>query len=931
MTKIRTILKSSKRADGKQDVLLLLSDRGKREYISTGFAATPKEFDADKSVGRYHQGKGIPTFHVERKEEDGSTKAYSNKEANDKLAALEERAHSIIRKYNENHVSWGFDQFRSDFVNAPKRSLFYDYAKSVIEKEYRSRGQFGKARITESALKSLLDYDPQLERKSFQDISVSYLNDYIADCRKNKQADGTISIRLREFRRIFNIAIRDKVIEANLYPFSSGKEDGRVKIENYNNNNENENVLEKYGRDVVQLAREGKIDPVIGRDEEIRRIIKILSRKTKNNPVLIGEPGVGKTAIIEGLARRIVANDVPTSLKDKSIFELDMGALVAGAKFRGEFEERLKAVLNKVKESDGNIIMFIDEIHLIVGAGKADGALDAGNMLKPMLARGELHCIGATTLKEYREYIEKDSALERRFQKVLVAEPSVEDTVSILRGIKERFETHHGVTIQDSAIVAAASLSNRYITDRFLPDKAIDLIDEACASCRMEIDSKPAELDDLDRKIAQLKIEEMALKKESDPSSIKRLESVRNNLKELEANASELSKKWEQEKKEISAYKDIKKELEANKFQLEKAFNEGNYKRASELQYSIIPSLEAKVKEYQEKSKEDHLLSESISEEDIAEVISKWTNIPISKLMQGEREKILTLKNTLEERVIGQDDAVELVSDAIIRQRAGIKDENKPIGSFLFLGPTGVGKTELAKALADALFDSESHIIRLDMSEYMEQYSVSKLIGSAPGYVGYDEGGHLTEKVRRNPYSIVLFDEIEKAHPDVFNILLQILDDGRLTDSQGRTVDFKNTIIIMTSNIGSQELLSGDKNAVNNLLKKYFKPEFLNRIDEIITFNPLTKDVQFKIVTKLLHNLDVRLISQGISITFTDALKKHILDESFDLEYGARPIKRYITKYIETFIAEKIIRGEVKPNVEYVLDALNGEIRLLNK
>ncbi|MCR5646810.1 MAG: AAA family ATPase, partial [Acholeplasmatales bacterium] len=634
-------------------------------------------------------------------------------------------------------------------------------------------------------------------------------------------------------------------------------------MENYNNNQENENVLEKYGRDVVKLAREGKIDPVIGRDEEIRRIIKILSRKTKNNPVLIGEPGVGKTAIIEGLARRIVANDVPTSLKDKSIFELDMGALVAGAKFRGEFEERLKAVLNKVKESDGNIIMFIDEIHLIVGAGKADGALDAGNMLKPMLARGELHCIGATTLKEYREYIEKDSALERRFQKVLVSEPSVEDTVSILRGIKERFETHHGVTIQDSAIVAAASLSNRYITDRFLPDKAIDLIDEACASCRMEIDSKPAELDDLDRKIAQLKIEEMALKKESDPSSKKRLDSVRESLAKFEDEASKLNTKWEQEKKEIANYKEIKKELETDKFQLEKAFNEGNYKKASELQYSIIPALEAKIKEYQEKSKDDHLLSESIGEEDIAEVISKWTNIPISKLMQGEREKILTLKNTLEERVIGQDDAVTLVSDAIIRQRAGIKDENKPIGSFLFLGPTGVGKTELAKALADALFDSESHIIRLDMSEYMEQYSVSKLIGSAPGYVGYDEGGHLTEKVRRNPYSIVLFDEIEKAHPDVFNILLQILDDGRLTDSQGRTVDFKNTIIIMTSNIGSQELLSGDKNAVNILLKKYFKPEFLNRIDEIITFNPLSKDVQFKIVTKLLHNLDTRLLAQG--------------------------------------------------------------------
>ncbi len=704
-------------------------------------------------------------------------------------------------------------------------------------------------------------------------------------------------------------------------------------MENYNNQ-ESENVLEKYGRDVVKLARDGKIDPVIGRDEEIRRIIKILSRKTKNNPVLIGEPGVGKTAIIEGLAKRIVANDVPTSLKNKTIFELDMGALVAGAKFRGEFEERLKAVLNKVKESDGNIIMFIDEIHLIVGAGKADGALDAGNMLKPMLARGELHCIGATTLKEYREYIEKDSALERRFQKILVSEPTVEDTISILRGIKERFELHHGVTIQDNALVSAATLSNRYITDRFLPDKAIDLIDEACASCRFEIDSKPVELDDVDRKITQLKIEQISLRKENDDISKKRLESINTELKDLEIKASELTKKWQNEKAEISKYKDVKKELESAKFELEKAFNEGNYKKASELQYSTIPSLEKDIKEYQEKSKEDHLLSESVNEEDVATVVAKWTNIPISKLMQGEREKILNLEDSLKERVIGQDEAVELISSAIIRQRAGIKDENKPIGSFLFLGPTGVGKTELAKALALNLFDSESHIVRLDMSEYMEQYSVSKLIGSAPGYVGYDDGGQLTEKVRRNPYSIVLFDEIEKAHPDVFNILLQILDDGRLTDSQGRTVDFKNTIIIMTSNLGSSELLSHDsdsKKKVEMLLKQSFKPEFLNRIDEIITFNPLNKDVQMKIVTKLLKNLDLRLIGQGIDITYTDSLKKHILDEAFDEEYGARPIKRYITKYIETFIATKIIKGEIKPNIQYVLDSQDNEIRLLLK
>ncbi|MCR4581479.1 MAG: AAA family ATPase [Bacilli bacterium] len=694
--------------------------------------------------------------------------------------------------------------------------------------------------------------------------------------------------------------------------------------------NENENVLEKYGRDVVKLARDGKIDPVIGRDEEIRRIIKILSRKTKNNPVLIGEPGVGKTAIIEGLARRIVANDVPTSLKDKSIFELDMGALVAGAKYRGEFEERLKAVLNKVKESDGNIIMFIDEIHLIVGAGKSDGALDASNMLKPMLARGELHCIGATTLKEYREYIEKDSALERRFQKVLVSEPTVEDTISILRGIKERFELHHGVTIQDQAIVAAATLSNRYITDRFLPDKAIDLIDEACASIRMEIDSKPAELDDADRKIAQLKIEEMALKKESDPASIKRLEVIKNELKNLEDEAKKLTDKWTNEKAELQNYKELKKELDDKKFQLEKAFNEGNYKKASELQYSVIPSIEAKIKNYQEMSKEDHILSESVSDNDVATVVSKWTNIPISKLMQGEREKILSLNDTLKERVIGQDEAVELVSDAIIRQRAGIKDENKPIGSFLFLGPTGVGKTELAKALAEALFDSESHIIRIDMSEYMESHSVAKLIGAPPGYVGYDEGGQLTEKVRRNPYSIILFDEIEKAHHDVFNILLQILDDGRITDSTGRLIDFKNTIVIMTSNLGSEIILdhNDDPNRnelVMDILKTKFRPELINRIDEIVIFNSLSKEVVYKVLDRIIDVVNYHLDNVKLHIELTDRAKNYIIDESYDKEFGARPIKRYVTKHIETLIAEELLQERIHEGDKLTIDVENNQ------
>ena len=692
------------------------------------------------------------------------------------------------------------------------------------------------------------------------------------------------------------------------------------------------NVLEKFGRNIVELARQGKIDPVIGRDEEIRHIIKILTRKTKNNPVLIGEPGVGKTAIIEGLARRIVANDVPISLKDKEIYELDMGSLVAGAKYRGEFEERLKAVLNKIKESDGKIIMFIDEIHLIVGAGKADGALDAGNMLKPMLARGELHCIGATTLKEYREYIEKDSALERRFQKVLVAEPSVEDTISILRGIKERFEMHHGVHITDNAIVAAATMANRYITDRFLPDKAIDLIDEACASLRMQIDSRPVELDDCDRKITQLKIEQMALKKESDPASQTRLKAIEDELNAETKKQGELAAEWQKEIKELNTYKAAKQKLDQKKFELDQAFNNGDYKTASELQYKTIPELQKQIEDFQQQNKENRMISDTVYESDIANVVSKTTNIPVAKLMQGEREKILHLAETLKKRVIGQDNAVELVSNAILRQRAGIKDENKPIGSFLFLGPTGVGKTELAKTLAEALFDSESHIVRLDMSEFMEPHSVAKLIGAPPGYVGYDEGGQLTEKIRRNPYSIVLFDEIEKAHHDVFNILLQILDDGRLTDSQGRTVDFKNTIIIMTSNLGSDLLLENKSETdVMNLLKQYFKPEFLNRIDEIITFKPLNKDVQLKIVTKLLHDLDVRLLDQEINITFTDNLKNWILDQSFDITYGARPIKRFITKYIETFIATKIINGDIKPNIPYVLDIIRNELTLLVK
>lgn len=701
-----------------------------------------------------------------------------------------------------------------------------------------------------------------------------------------------------------------------------------------NENLENdENVLEKYGRDVVELARQGKIDPVIGRDDEIRRIIKILSRKTKNNPVLIGEPGVGKTAIIEGLARRIVSGDIPDSLKDKTIFELDMASLVAGAKYRGEFEERLKAVLKKIKESEGKIILFIDEIHLIVGAGKVDGAMDAGNILKPMLARGELHCIGATTLDEYHKYIEKDQALERRFQKVMVSEPTVEDTISILRGLKERFEVHHGVHIKDNAVIAAAVMSNRYITDRFLPDKAIDLIDEACASVRLTLDSMPVELDNIERRINQIKIELMAIKKDNDASSLKHAEELEAELKDLNEKDSALKDKWLKEKDEIKNLKDKKAILDRKRFELETAYNQGDFEKASKLQYQVIPALEKEISDFENQNKDNKLLSETVSDEDIAQVVSKWTNIPVSKLMQGEREKVLKLADNLKRRVIGQDEAITLISDAIIRQRAGIKDENRPIGSFMFLGPTGVGKTELAKALAFELFDSETHIVRIDMSEYQEAHTVARLIGAPPGYVGYDEGGQLTEAIRRNPYSIILFDEIEKAHKDVFNVLLQILDDGRLTDGQGKVVDFKNTIIIMTSNLGAELLLEDPKNkkGVIDLIKNYFKPEFLNRIDEIIVFNPLTKDVQIKIVDKILHELDLRLLAQDIHIKYTDSLKHYIIDQAFDITYGARPIRRFIQKYVETYIATEIIKSNIKPGVNYVLDSQGGDLRILHE
>ncbi len=689
-------------------------------------------------------------------------------------------------------------------------------------------------------------------------------------------------------------------------------------------------LLSKFGRNINEAVKAGKVDPVIGRDEEIRKIIEILARKSKNNVILLGEPGVGKTAILEGLAQRIVNQDVPATLKDKEIYELDMGALVAGAKYRGEFEERLKAVLNRIKESEGKIILFIDEIHLIVGAGRTDGALDASNMLKPMLARGEIDCIGATTLNEYRQYIEKDRALERRFQPVMVGEPTVEDTITILRGLKERFESFHGVRITDGALIAAATMSNRYITNRFLPDKAIDLVDEACASIKVEIESNPAELDDIERKIRSMEVEKVALGKEHDASSKKRLEEVE---KELEADKKirdALKEEWAKEKESIKQAKDLKAKLEKARFDLTQAFNSGDYMKASELQYKAIPEMEKRIEDLS-KNTDERLVSEVVDENEIARIVSKMTGIPVSKLQKGDREKVLDLKDILSKRVIGQDEAIRLVSNAILRQRAGIKDQNRPIGSFLFLGPTGVGKTEVSKALAEALFDSESNIIRIDMSEYMERYSVSRLIGAPPGYVGYEEGGQLTEKVRRNPYSIVLFDEIEKANPEVFNLLLQILDEGRLTDSQGRLVDFKNTIIILTSNLGSEYILDGHKEMVEAMLHKTFKPEFLNRIDEIVYFNPLTKEVQLKVVEKMLGELSHRLKGEYYSVEFTKKLEDYILEKAYSPTYGARPIKRFIQDQVETFLAEEIIRGNLSTEEIYVLDVKDDGTLFLSK
>ena len=700
-------------------------------------------------------------------------------------------------------------------------------------------------------------------------------------------------------------------------------------------------ALEKYGTDLVKRAREQKMDPVIGRDEEIRNVIRILSRKTKNNPVLIGEPGVGKTAIAEGLAQRIVKKDVPKSLQDKTIFSLDMGALIAGAKYRGEFEERLKAVLNEVKQSDGKIILFIDELHTIVGAGKTEGSMDAGNLLKPMLARGELHCIGATTLDEYRQYIEKDAALERRFQPVQVDEPTVEDTIAILRGLKERYEVFHGVKIADSAIIAAATLSHRYITDRFLPDKAIDLIDEACAQIRTEMDSMPTELDAVSRKIIQMEIEEAALKKEEDDLSKARLAELQKELAEERDSFNAMKAQWENEKNAIGKVQQLREQIEELNRQMEAAEQSYDLQKAAELKYGRLPEVKRQLEEEERRAqsaKESNILRDRVTDEEIAKIVERWTGIPVSRLVQGEREKLLHLDETLHKRVVGQDEAVQAVTEAIQRSRAGIQDPNRPIGSFLFLGPTGVGKTELAKTLAQALFDDENNLVRIDMSEYMEKFSVSRLIGAPPGYVGYEEGGQLTEAVRRKPYSVVLFDEVEKAHPDVFNVLLQVLDDGRITDSQGRTVDFKNTILILTSNLGSEYLLDGvnadctiDENAkaqVQALLRRSFRPEFLNRLDEIVFYKPLTKANVTKIIDLQIDKLNQRLEDQQIRVELTPAAKDAIVDASYDPQYGARPLRRYVQHTVETMLSKRLLKGDILPNQTVTVDAVDGQLEL---
>ena len=783
----------------------------------------------------------------------------------------------------------------------------------------------GKIYVSGDVDRALADAEQQAERMKDEYVSVEHV--FLSLLENPNQG-------LRELFRQFGID-KNKFLTA----LSAVRGNTRVTSDTPE---ETYDALGKYAQDLVQLARNQKLDPVIGRDSEIRNVIRILSRKTKNNPVLIGEPGVGKTAIAEGLALRIVRGDVPNNLKDRKLFSLDMGALIAGAKFRGEFEERLKAVLNEVKKSEGQIILFIDELHTIVGAGKTEGSMDAGNLLKPMLARGELHCIGATTLDEYHKYIEKDAALERRFQPVMVDEPTVADTISILRGLKERYEVFHGVKIQDQALIAAATLSNRYITDRFLPDKAIDLVDEACAMVRTEIDSMPTELDEISRKIMQYEIEEAALKKETDHLSQEHLAEIQKEMAELRSQFNEMKAKWENEKDAIGKVQKLRSEIEATNAEIEKAERTYDLNKAAELKYGKLPALTKELQEEEriaeEGQKSGSLLRDRVTEEEIARIIERWTGIPVSRLMEGEREKLLRLPDILHERVIGQDEAVDRVSDAILRSRAGIQDPDRPIGSFLVLGPTGVGKTELAKALAQALFDDEKNMVRIDMTEYMEKYSVSRLIGAPPGYVGYEEGGQLTEAVRRHPYCVVLFDEVEKAHPDVFNVLLQVLDDGRITDSQGRTVDFKNTIIILTSNLGSQAILEGigdngeiseeARSHVQSLLKQQFRPEFLNRLDEIVFYKPLRRQEIFSIVDLMVRDLQRRLEEKQLTVELTEAAKDLIVEQGFDPVYGARPLKRYLQSHVETLIAKLIIRDDPMPRTHIVVDAENGELTL---